>query len=300
MVAEVSESSQADRFLQFPDIADRRIFTTDLAVIAFCFAIALGGFGYILTTLPGFSGIQPGASCIDGGWKLGLVITHILTFALIPLAMRVFYKSLTVLQWSAKAIFASQLGLSLIMVAIASEMGWHVTQCWYYQNQFTMLNFMFYFFLISAFALWADGLVEKTTWKTHLVNVIFAISLLAVSILYPLGYRADNPSYKIPIYIALTLVFAVLTFRGYRLLKDWKIVLFPLFSVGVNLGFIALLDKYGGNPVTDPQVTYNALFHILHDAGGTEAGVFIFTALVYFKGLEAQKQLEQGSVAQSS
>ncbi|MGK7913010.1 MAG: hypothetical protein AB4050_16270 [Synechococcus sp.] len=293
MVADLSDRDRNDRFLQFPDLSNRRIFTTDLAIVGLCFAIALGGFGYILASLPGIPDTSAGATCIVGGWKLGLIVTHTLTFALIPLAMRVFYKSLIVLNWSPKAIFGSQLGLSLIMVSIASEMGWHVTQCWYYQNQFTMLNFMFYFFLISAFALWADGLVEQTTWKTHLVNVIFALSLLAVSILYPLGYKADNPSYKIPIYIALTLVFSVLTYRGYKLLKDWKIVLFPLFSVGVNLGFIALLDKYGGNPVTDPQVTWNALFHILHDAGGTEAGVFIFTALVYFKGLQIQKQQAQ-------
>ncbi|MEM9537156.1 MAG: hypothetical protein AAGA40_15975, partial [Cyanobacteria bacterium P01_E01_bin.45] len=146
MVADLSDRDRGDRFLQFPDLSNPRIFTTDLAVIGLCFAIALGGFGYILASLPGIPDTPASATCIVGGWKLGLIVTHTLTFALIPLAMRVFYKSLMVLNWSPKAIFGSQLGLSLIMVAIASEMGWHVTQCWYYQNQFTMLNFMFYFF----------------------------------------------------------------------------------------------------------------------------------------------------------
>jgi hypothetical protein len=109
--------------------------------------------------------------------------------------------------------------------------------------------------------------------------------LLAISILYPLGYKADNPSFKVPIYIALTIVFGVLTYRGYQLLKDWKIILIPIFSVGVNLTFVFLLDKYGGDPYTNPQVALNALFHILHDLGGTEAGVAIFTWLVYSKGI---------------
>lgn len=265
-----------------------KIFNSDLASIAFCFFIALFGLGYTLTILPEIAQSQlsnPNRICITGGWKFGLIVTHILTFALIPLAMRIFYDGLKNLGLGFKVIFASQLGLAFIMVAIAAEIGWHVTQCWYYQNDFTMLNFMFYFFLISAFVLWSDGLVIKTTALTRLVNILFAISLLVISILYPLGYKADNPSFKVPIYIALTIVFGVLTYRGYQLLKDWKIILVPIFSVGVNLTFVFLLDKYGGDPYTNPQVALNALFHILHDLGGTEAGVAIFTWLVYSKGI---------------
>ncbi|MEG5083764.1 hypothetical protein QUB53_24405 [Microcoleus sp. AT8-B4] len=265
-----------------------KIFNSDLAFIAFCFLIALFGLGYTLTILPEIAQSQlvnPNRICITGGWKFGLIVTHILTFALIPLAMRIFYDGLKNLGLGFKVIFASQLGLAFIMVAIAAEIGWHVTQCWYYQNDFTMLNFMFYFFLISAFVLWSDGLVIKTTALTRLVNILFAISLLVISILYPLGYKADNPTFKVPIYIALTIVFGVLTYRGYQLLKDWKIILVPIFSVGVNLTFVFLLDKYGGDPYTNPQVALNALFHILHDLGGTEAGVAIFTWLVYSKGI---------------
>ena len=265
-----------------------KIFNSDLVFIAFSFFIALFGLGYTLTILPEIAQSQlsnPNRICITGGWKFGLIVTHILTFALIPLAMRIFYDGLKNLGLGFKVIFASQLGLAFIMVAIAAEIGWHVTQCWYYQNDFTMLNFMFYFFLISAFVLWSDGLVIKTTALTKLVNILFAISLLVISILYPLGYQADNPTFKVPIYIALTIVFGVLTYRGYQLLKDWKIILVPFFSVGVNLTFVFLLDKYGGDPYTNPQVALNALFHILHDLGGTEAGVAIFTWLVYSKGI---------------
>lgn len=269
-----------------------KIFTPNLGFIALCFLIALAGFAYILATLPGVaeSPTDPSRTCITGGWKWALIITHVLNFALIPLAMRVFYKGLTNLEVPFKTVFASQLGLAFIMVAIASEIGWHVTQCWYYQNDFTILNFMFYFFLISAFALWSDGLTRETTTMTNLINIVFAISLLVVSILYPLGYHADNPNFKIPIYITLTLVFAVLTYRGYQLLQDWKIIFVPIFSVGVNLAFVFLLDKYGGDPYTDPQVTFNALFHILHDLGGTEVGVAIFTWLVYRSSVTLGKQ----------
>ncbi|MEG4334400.1 hypothetical protein QUB40_21040 [Microcoleus sp. AT9_A2] len=277
-----------------------KIFNSDLAFIAFCFFIALFGLGYTLTILPEIAQSQlsnPNRICITGGWKFGLIVTHILTFALIPLAMRIFYDGLKNLGLGFKVIFASQLGLAFIMVAIAAEIGWHVTQCWYYQNDFTMLNFMFYFFLISAFVLWSDGLVIKTTALTRLVNILFAISLLVISILYPLGYKADNPSFKVPIYIALTIVFGVLTYRGYQLLKDWKIILVPIFSVGVNLTFVFLLDKYGGDPYTNPQVALNALFHILHDLGGTEAGVAIFTWLVYSKGIAEFSHANQEKLA---
>jgi len=267
--------------------ANSKVFSANLAFIALCFLISLAGFGYILATLPGITEASPDLSrtCITGGWKLALIITHVLTFALIPLAMKIFSESLKKLGLPSRSIFASQLGLAFIMVAIASEIGWHVTQCWYYQNDFTMLNFMFYFFLISAFALWSDGLVEQTTPGSNLINFVFAISLLFVSILYPLGYETNNDKFKIPIYILLTLIFAVLTYRGYKVIQDWKIILVPFFCVGVNLSFVFLLGKYGGNPYTDPQVTFNALFHILHDLCGTQAGVAIFTWLVYSKSI---------------
>ncbi|MEH2045699.1 hypothetical protein [Nostoc sp.] len=269
------------------DRTNSKIFSIELGFIALCFFIGLAGFAYVLTILPGIaeSTTDQSRTCITGGWKLGLIITHVLTFGLIPLAMRIFYQSLNNIGFPLRTIFASQLGLAFIMVAIASEIGWHVTQCWYYQNDFTILNFMFYFFLISAFTLWSDGLIEKTTVITKLINIVFAISLLIVSILYPLGYEASNDNFKVPIYIALTLVFSVLTYRGYKVLQDWKIILVPIFSVGVNLSFVFLLDKFGGNPYTDPQVLYNALFHILHDLLGTEAGVAIFTWLIYMKGI---------------
>ncbi|MGK7954138.1 MAG: hypothetical protein AB4063_02550 [Crocosphaera sp.] len=276
---------------------NEKIFGGNFIIIAICFVIALSGFGYVLLKLPEITkdqiNIYQYGTCIKHGWRYALIVTHILTFVLIPLAMRIFYQALNNLKYPLKTVFASQLGLSFIMVAIASEIGWHVTQCWYYQNDFTMLNFMFYFFLLSAFILWADGLSQETNTVTNIINIVFALGLLAVCILYPMGHHIQETThnvheaskFKIPIYIVLTLVFSVLTYRGYKLLKDWRIVFFPLFSVGVNLFFVSLLEKKGGDPIHEVHVFYNALFHILHDFAGTQAGVAIFTWLVYEKGI---------------
>ena len=243
--------------------------------------LCLIGFSYILATLPGDVSSDPNRTCITGGWKFLLILTHIVPFAVIPITMYAFYRTLSVFKNSSKRIFRSQLGLAFLMVAIASEIGSHVTQCWYYENQFTMLNFMFYFFLILAFALWADSLVQEFTRKTQIINLLLTINLLIISLLYPLGSQANNTSYKIPIYFTLTLVFILITYRGYKLILSWKILLIPFFSIGVNLGFIALLFTFGGDPYTNPQVPQNALFHILHDLAGTQMGVIIFTALMF-------------------
>lgn len=257
--------------------------------------LCLIGFSYILATLPSDLLSDPNRTCITGGWKFLLILTHIVPFAVIPITMYSFYRTLSVFKNSSKRIFRSQLGLAFLMVAIASEIGSHVTQCWYYENQFTMLNFMFYFFLIAAFALWADSLVQEFTRKTQIINLLLTISLLIISLLYPLGSQANNPSYKIPIYLTLTLVFILITYRGYQLIPSWKILLIPFFSIGVNLGFIALLFKFGGDPYTNPQVTNNALFHILHDLAGTQMGVIIFTALMYNQGSKLRAGLNSGS-----
>ena len=112
--------------------SDDTLFNSQFQRIFLFFAIAFIGFGYILSTLAEIASPLDGRTCITGPWKLALILTHVLAFVLIPLAMKVFYQALTALQKPKSAIFASQLGLSFIMVSIASEIGWHVTQCWYY------------------------------------------------------------------------------------------------------------------------------------------------------------------------
>lgn len=240
------------------------IFGATFVIAAVYFLVTLSGFGYTFWQSPETEGISL-------GWKLALIITHLLPYAIIPVAMKVFYQRADYLvEKGLNSPFAIQLGLAFLMVAIAFEIGWHVQQHWFYKNDFTFLNFLFYAFLLSAFALWADGFAQNK-W----VDLLFMVSLLAISVLYPLGASMNNSNFKLPIYIALCIVFIFLTYRAYKVLQDWRVILLPIFSVVVNLLFVFLLDRYETSP------TFNPLFHILHDLAGTETGIVIFTYLVY-------------------
>lgn len=273
---------------------EKKIFGGNFFIVFICFLIGLSCFTYIFWMLPSIY-LNPKsikAICITGGWKIALIITHLSNFILISITMNIFYlRSSYLVKKGLHSPFSIQLGLALMMVAIAAEVGWHVTQCWYYQDQFTALNFMFYFFLISAFALWADGFLEN-----KYVDFVFVGALAIVSIIYLLGDKFNNPIFKLPIYVVLTLIFSFLVYRGYKVLQDWRIIFFPFFSVVVNLTFVFLLNKYGGNPHTNPQIAYNALFHILHDLGGTEAGVAIFAYLVYQNPYQLQSSKRKNSL----
>ncbi|WP_219729968.1 hypothetical protein [Sodalinema gerasimenkoae] len=253
--------------------------------------VGIVGLSLLLMSLPGLPEFPVGLprTCITGGWKLGLIISHVLNFALIPLAMNAFYEGLAVLEVPRKTIFFGQVGFGLIMVGIASEIGLHVAQCWYYESDYSVLNFLFYFFLVSGFILWAESLVKHPTQIGRGLRIFFAISLVFISVFYLLGYQTGEDRLKIPIFIILTVIFSVLTYRGYRLLRDKRVFWVPFFSVGVNLLFVALLNQYGGDPYENPQVMWNALFHIGHDVFGTEAGLAIFALLMYPKGLEMRR-----------
>jgi hypothetical protein len=240
------------------------IFGTAFAIAAVYFLVTFSGFGYTLFASSETAGIS-------FGWKLALIITHLLPFAIVPVTMRVFFQRAEYLiSQGMHSPFAIQLGLAFLMVSLSSEFGWHIQQEWFYHDDFTALNFMFYAFLICAFALWADGFA-----RNKYIDILFVASLIAISIFYPLGDKFDNPQFKIPIFIALILVFSFLTYRAYKVLRDWRIIFFPIFSVGVNLFFVFLLDKHESSPVLNP------LFHVLHDLAGTETGIAIFTYLVY-------------------
>jgi hypothetical protein len=240
------------------------IFGAAFAIAAVYFLVTFSGFGYALWTSPETAGIS-------SGWKLALIVTHLLPFAIIPVTMRVFFQREDYLiSQGMHSPFAIQLGLAFLMVALSSEFGWHIQQEWFYHDDFTTLNFMFYAFLISAFALWADGFA-----RNKYIDFLFTASLIAISIFYPLGAKFDNPQFKIPIFIALIIVFSFLTYRAYKVLRDWRIIFFPIFSVGVNLFFVFLLDRHESSPILNP------LFHVLHDLVGTETGILIFTYLVY-------------------
>ncbi|MCX7592232.1 MAG: hypothetical protein N2235_00440 [Fischerella sp.] len=262
-----------------PDQAiTKKIFGATFLIVAIYFLVTLSGFGYTFWQASDMLNIS-------WAWKIALIITHLLPFVIVPISMKVFYERADYLvSKGLHSPFALYLGLPFQMVAIAFEIGWHIQQNWFYQNDYTFLNFLFYAFLISSFALWADAFA-RNKW----VDILFVGSLLVISVLYPLGASLDISALKIPIYIALTIVFGVLTYRAYKVLQDWRIIFVPIFSVGVNLFFVFLLAQYQSNP------TLNPLFHILHDLAGTEIGIIIFTYLVYINPLRQanSKSLQQ-------
>ncbi len=60
----------------------------------------------------------------------------------------------------------------------------------YYENNFHVLNFGFYFFLISGFALWADGFKNIAIF-----DLIFGGILAGATVLYPFGNAAQVVRY---------------------------------------------------------------------------------------------------------
>lgn len=102
------------------------------------------------------------------------------------------------------------------MVGIASEIGLHVAQCWYYDSDYSVLNFLFYFFLVKQPNHISKGL-----------RVLFALFLVLVSVFYVLGYQTGDDHLKIPVFVILTVIFTILTYRGYGLLKDKRVFWVP-------------------------------------------------------------------------
>jgi hypothetical protein len=209
-------------------------------------------------------------------WSLLLILTHLSPFALLPFTMCIAWnRSRYLLQSTRKEmhLFSLQLGLACICIALAFEFGWHVSTAWYYRNSFHVLNYLFYLFLISSFALWADGFYCSTP-----VNILFVLTTMVCAVLYPIGAAKDENVFKICLYVSLTLNFLFMTIRGKVVLQDWRILWVPFFSVGVNLFFIGLLQhvEKGG------QLTkWNYIFHMAHDLFGTELGVAVFAYLLY-------------------
>ncbi|KAL2629379.1 hypothetical protein R1flu_014065 [Riccia fluitans] len=230
--------------------------------------------------------------------KVPLIATHLLAFALFPFAMYVFWvRAPQLKQLKARDPFSSILGFSFLMVSITGEIGWHVGQQWFYQEEYHVLNFVFYFFFMLGIACWANGIKSKRSnsappqmscWET-LVDGLLFISPLIVTLVYgassTIKYNCPKPELcsgleptKLPIYILMAVEFLVLSIRLYKILdNDWRVVFVPIFSVIVNLVFIGLLNK------NQDDIILNPLFHILHDLVGTELGVFIATLLVWTK-----------------
>jgi hypothetical protein len=171
--------------------------------------------------------------------------------------------------------------MAAICFGLALEFGWHVADSWYYTNNFHILNFGFYF-LISAFAFWADSFENN-----GITDALFGAIRLVATILYPVGncqavydeqllpFLSSPNSAKIPLYVGMTATFAAITRRGYKIFGSEMLIVFAL-SVGVNLFFIFQLQSLPEQLLT----VDNYYLHICHDLFGTEAGVAYFAYIV--------------------
>ena len=208
-------------------------------------------------------------------WSLLLIFTHIIPFVLVPLTMYIVWKRTPfLLENTTKKmdIFTLLLGLASICVAVSFEFCCHVSTAWYYRDIFHVDNFFFFFFLISSFALWANGFYSQK-W----VTVVFCVLIQVFVIMYPLGAATKSTSFKIPICVALTVIFFAVTMRGITVLRDLRMLWVPFFAVGVNLFFVALLK----NADKDGPTKMNYVYHIAHDILGTEMGLAVFAYLVW-------------------
>ncbi|KAL4422594.1 hypothetical protein ABPG75_008791 [Micractinium tetrahymenae] len=230
-----------------------------LKLVAACFGVCLvaaaGGVLIQGHATPLCETTPEGCTAIPLFMKLPLIATHLFTFILSPATMYVFYTRAQALKGKgAQDPFVAMVGLAFVMVAIAGEMAWHVNQEWFYVEEWSILN---------CTGLWAVGIKEDdtTTSKDEAIDALLLAAPWLAGIAYLAGATVLDT--KVPIYILMSL------------LKDPKVFLFPFFSVGVNLFFIAQLNTHQSDPVLNP------LFHILHDAAGTELGVAIIAFLVY-------------------
>ena len=149
------------------------------------------------------------------------------------------------------------------------------------------MNFVFYAFLTLGTACWGLG-VKKANTSLNISDIILIVSMPIAAICYAkAAYDAKNGNEgpgKVPIYIVLSLEYAILSTRLYEvttnqgilnflkyiqiiyyiflcflkwlyfqvLNKDSKVWLFPIFSVIVNLIFISFLDKYQESTLLNP------------------------------------------------
>eukprot|EP00899_Mesostigma_viride_P015259 jgi/Mesvir1/23734/Mv18675-RA.1 len=220
------------------------------------------------TTVGGATRAPPGVQC-------ALLAAHLASLPLLASGMFVFQQrhDALVAAGARDQRLLPQLALAAMMTGIAAEVGWHSAQGWVYHDTADALNWLFYQGLATSLALLAYSARAPTSLADHATDAFLLSSASSIPMLY-LGAQTCLRT-KLPIHLVLTAVFAVLTRRMMALLADVRVWLFPLFGVGVNLGFIVLLRAHESSPLLNP------LFHICHDLFGTELGMAVLLSLVW-------------------
>lgn len=282
------------------DFGLHRVFDTSMCRAYTIFSAAFLGLCYVLATVPAIA-LPPTGSllsdrqCVTGFWKNIMILIHIITFLLVPLAMKVLYDAFRSMNMTANALLTSQLSMAFILLAVTSEIASDAVQCWFYADTFTVLNFMVYFFLITSFALMSDALMLVEQRFTKTVNLVLAVLVFISAVLYSNGAANNQSWYKVPLYATFALMAAGLTKRAYDVVDNYRILWFPVFTVVVNLCFVSIMLTNGGDPYAPDAGDYvlaNVFYHILQDLA-IFAGLFLFTLHMYRKGREAAHDSER-------
>lgn len=238
----------------------------------------------------------------NGLLSFALIFTHILPLTFItPLIFLSVEDKGEIIQKDFPQFNPALIKLSFVLVAVGlgMETCWHIIDSWYYDKDFHIINFAFYFFLTSAFSTWAAALESDKFW-----NVINFLVLGVICLWYPVGmcnkFELPYPSFipedwtetlkaaggsKFPCIAGLSVPFIPIWLKGKKIFEE-KMNIVVFFSVGVNLAFILALSTFGKiNPPFDPVTQddlsqLNYILHILHDIAGTELGVIYFAYLI--------------------
>jgi hypothetical protein len=208
-----------------------------------------------------------------GVWVIPLAITHLLPLVLIPLIMRVFSSQKAYYQPRINSNLLIQIGLVCLMISMILGFLTHVfiTRWANKTDVFNPYDAVIFTIMTAAFCLISYGLKKG---KADAVIMILAV----VSV--PVGYIYRIEPFRI---LGQTIGLTYMVIRGYQILRDKRIFLVPVFSVGTNVFFL-ILQYRTGHPV----------FHMLHDLAGTLLGFGIFGYLFAVNGRRRSRLPDAG------
>ena len=198
-----------------------------------------------------------------GVWVIPLAITHLIPLLLIPMIMRVFSKRKAYYLPKINSTSIIQIGLILLLTSMIMGFLTHVfiTKWANKTDVFNPYDAAIFTFMTASFCLISYGLIKR---KIDILVMIVAI----VSV--PVGYIFRIEPFR---FLGQTVGLFYMVIRSYQILKNWRIFLVPVFSVGTNVFFL-ILQYRTGHPV----------FHMLHDLAGTLLGFAIFGYLFAANG----------------
>lgn len=174
--------------------------------------------------------------------KAAIVAAHFSTYVVIAINIWIFYHRREFFQTTVKVRSLPLIysGFACFAISTTCEIAEHIGDMWIYESQISVLNRLFYTFITAGVSLIALGLR-----KSRILDTLLIASMVAVPLTY--GVQGSKSIMQM-----ISLVPAIIfVFNWYRVMRDWRVFLYLLFSNVLAIGFgIALI-------ATDQQV-----FHI--------------------------------------